>query len=726
MASTIKIKIGADEYTITGAASEDTLKNIEKMLGASFKNGGTLDPKIIKSINDNLKDLNDNSNNLDESFDDLAESTGKVDDSFDTLVKNQQKREADRNKAIKDFIGSAKSNAAQFSTVFKGNLSQLTSRLTKEFVGEGSVQDYISQLGRTIDTTIDIVTEFGKSLVELVPKIGTALGGLTQGVADALKFVNDTMMQELQKVIKSYETLTNSGGILSGGITELASYANQAGVGISTFADAMSKNSKYIQDTGLGMTAGAKVFGSVVGQLVTSTGQYSHKLFELGFSFSDQAEIVAATMGNLSRTTDIQRISTEEIAKESFDYAKSLRIISDITGKTAQQQMEEQRNADMNIAVQNKLQTMGADAQKRFNSVLSSLPDQMKVPFEQLLVFGTVIDKQGAVLSAQLPGYSAALQKSVGMVNDTTLSATDAGKQAQLAVAGMRDNMLNNPTLNALSQANLAGVGGDIASLGDATNKLYDATRNYTTDGIEAAYTAEQHLTTNTDQLTNQFASFNTQLLGMNNMMDKLLIPHLGQYSSILVTTGQKIQTAFGLALDAVDRWTKGLPILPPNSPGGNAVSTLSAIYNGPEALQQSPQEFASGMDAKYPWLAAIDKFFKSGDYAPSLPAYADGGIASGPTTGFNATLHGTEAIVPLPDGDSIPVTLQTTDNQTTASTERLENLVSALYDEQMRTNEMTNQLLKNAAMQTNLSKDLISVLEKNNLLLDKLLRNSY
>ena len=35
-----------------------------------------------------------------------------------------------------------------------------------------------------------------------------------------------------------------------------------------------------------------------------------------------------------------------------------------------------------------------------------------------------------------------------------------------------------------------------------------------------------------------------------------------------------------------------------------------------------------------------------------------DGGVFSGPASGFPATLHGTEAVVPLPDGKSIPVSM--------------------------------------------------------------------
>lgn len=40
-------------------------------------------------------------------------------------------------------------------------------------------------------------------------------------------------------------------------------------------------------------------------------------------------------------------------------------------------------------------------------------------------------------------------------------------------------------------------------------------------------------------------------------------------------------------------------------------------------------------------------------------PGFATGGISSGPTSGYPATLHGTEAIVPLPNGRAIPVEMK-------------------------------------------------------------------
>lgn len=45
---------------------------------------------------------------------------------------------------------------------------------------------------------------------------------------------------------------------------------------------------------------------------------------------------------------------------------------------------------------------------------------------------------------------------------------------------------------------------------------------------------------------------------------------------------------------------------------------------------------------------------------AASFLGFSEGGIASGPSSGYPVTLHGTEAIVPLPDGRTIPVSIKT------------------------------------------------------------------
>jgi len=44
---------------------------------------------------------------------------------------------------------------------------------------------------------------------------------------------------------------------------------------------------------------------------------------------------------------------------------------------------------------------------------------------------------------------------------------------------------------------------------------------------------------------------------------------------------------------------------------------------------------------------------------AADMLGFSDGGVASGPTSGYPVALHGTEAVVPLPDGRTIPVSIK-------------------------------------------------------------------
>jgi hypothetical protein len=73
-----------------------------------------------------------------------------------------------------------------------------------------------------------------------------------------------------------------------------------------------------------------------------------------------------------------------------------------------------------------------------------------------------------------------------------------------------------------------------------------------------------------------------------------------------------------------------------------------------------------------------------------------DGGIASGPKSGYQATLHGTEAVVPLPDGKTIPVTMPEMSNQVSMMSEqitRLDELIALMRN----ANGISNKILQAA-----------------------------
>ena len=94
------------------------------------------------------------------------------------------------------------------------------------------------------------------------------------------------------------------------------------------------------------------------------------------------------------------------------------------------------------------------------------------------------------------------------------------------------------------------------------------------------------------------------------------------------------------------------------------AVRMASAIINMMAGVAASGTGSGSGSDSA-PQINMPDTLPGSGGYPGGGryggifgKGYAAGGIADGPDSGYNVLMHGREAIVPLPDGDKIPVQL--------------------------------------------------------------------
>jgi hypothetical protein len=76
-------------------------------------------------------------------------------------------------------------------------------------------------------------------------------------------------------------------------------------------------------------------------------------------------------------------------------------------------------------------------------------------------------------------------------------------------------------------------------------------------------------------------------------------------------------------------------------------------------------------------------------------PGKVKGGISTGPMSGYQETLHGTEAVVPLPDNKSIPVTLDSSslNKQIAHQTSILNEILVAMRDG----NKYASGLLRNS-----------------------------
>lgn len=90
---------------------------------------------------------------------------------------------------------------------------------------------------------------------------------------------------------------------------------------------------------------------------------------------------------------------------------------------------------------------------------------------------------------------------------------------------------------------------------------------------------------------------------------------------------------------------------------------------------------------------------------------FSTGGVASGPISGYSATLHGTEAVVPLPDGASIPVTMKSPTSSGEAQTQMIDVLQNQLSE---------------LRQQTALTYDMLKSMDKGNRTQNKILTAGY
>jgi hypothetical protein len=142
---------------------------------------------------------------------------------------------------------------------------------------------------------------------------------------------------------------------------------------------------------------------------------------------------------------------------------------------------------------------------------------------------------------------------------------------------------------------------------------------------------------------------------GLNDRLKKSVILAAEEYHA---ATGNKMQVN-SAKRDPADQqrlWEQSVALgTPGRGPSGMAVAKPG----------RSPHEHGLAVDIQnYNDSAAVAAMNRQGlkQKVPGDPvhfSFGDGGIANGPTSGYLAELHGPEAVVPLPDGKTIPVRIE-------------------------------------------------------------------
>jgi hypothetical protein len=111
-------------------------------------------------------------------------------------------------------------------------------------------------------------------------------------------------------------------------------------------------------------------------------------------------------------------------------------------------------------------------------------------------------------------------------------------------------------------------------------------------------------------------------------------------------------------------------------------------------------EQYNKQKSAAQPAAVTPNNAAKNDVQTPGAPEYAQGGIATGPKSGYQATLHGIEAVVPLSGGRTIPVQMPDLTSGMQGQMQMLGQQMSKLdelINETRVNNSLTQKLLKAA-----------------------------
>jgi hypothetical protein len=414
--------------------------------------------------------------------------------------------------------------------------------------------------------------------------------------------------------------MTASGALFADGMTDIRKGAADAGLDLGDFAKITASNSEALARLGGTVTQGVKRFSDVNLNMV----KYREGLQNLGISTDQQAEGTIEYMGILQRSGQLESKSSADIAKGTADYLTNLRAVSAFTGEDAKKAAARAKDASSQLAVQKKLNEMGAGAAERFQAGIRTAPEFLKKAMQQSLVGdGVITDPEVQQALEAVPAARELMERTMANIRDKSLTQEEvsARYQEDLKALGPAMKAQALEVGGSVGAANL--FGGSLAGLTKIIEGLADVGGKGTAaqkQGAETTTESAEKLKATTDVLTSQISKAATAFSDATTALTRGITPILKNY-----TEKGMGPTQSGLA-DTVKEGNVR------NKQALEAISGMEVLMRGnaPQRNERVPNRANGGINQAQP--------------GGTLIRVAEAGL--------------NEASVPLPDGKTIPVTL--------------------------------------------------------------------
>ena len=697
--------------------ASDKFEKLNKELEKGRKKFIDLGP-TIKDLDEALEDVTDNAKKLD-----LQEKRDLLAKQY--LSAQYQKAGKDLTKAISEVLisGIWKSTTTLVRDMQSGSsgiqmaADLMNTALDSNQAGLTAVAKTGETLGAGMTAVGGKTGKFGAAL-----SIGSsALEYFSSAATAAAKEGVNLLAVEAEKTIKAFNSVTAAGALFGKGMDDLRFYSGRAGLTVDQFSNVIDKNSNELARSGYTVAEGAKAVGNVTSRFAVQTGKsgqtLQREMLNLGLGFEEQADLTAKIISDLKRTGGTA--SNGQVAAATADIAKNMKAVADIMGEEYKGRQEAAKKQAEQYAFQAKVneiakRTNDPGLPKRLELAMSQMSDANRRAFVQATVLnGAVTDVAANLTGAADAGRAnaRALLEGRTSMEELMQGTFDLNEKFQSGT---------NPMLESISKVTIAT--GQMAEISEASNQQQQDSYKVTRDNFNRSMADVEKLSGAHGGLQDELMGVETQAQKLKVSIQEQLTPTIEKFGRVAnevldgVSKAVKAVTSKGSSgggsghsfMDALGHiaTTAGIGA----TAGGGIGTVAGALIGGvPTAGLGAPAGAGAGF-ASGEGIGAILGGLK-GLYDTTLGEYADGGIASGPMSGFQTTLHGTEAVVPLPDGNRIPVELK-------------QNTTSGVGDKSIK--DMLDELKRGHAMTNANLTDLIRVMKDNNNLTSGILQNSY
>lgn len=699
------------------AAQSSALSAMAQVLQAASTSAGA----SIKGLGRSVGNASDKLDDLAESFDASANSSYKLAKGILNLVASHFQMAASMIRLNRTIY--------ETEDVFANMGSKVTAGL-----------ENLERVGSSLNTLIGTLPYFGRLAEKTLSAGGKVLMDIT-------KEMFEQTSAALKGVDSGFREASNAAGFVATNMDKFSEMAAQAGMNSQIFGRLLAKTSSDLI-VGFGsIQAGAERLSSIMSKMLKPGDQLMVQFRNLGLNVDEVAEAIADYRALEARSGSKKLMTDEELATSTYKYIANLRVLQSITGEDIKTQRAAREKLMTEGSFRAQLQLMQAsdkEAEKRSTMIMQLM--QMVGQDVGLLYgkqrFAGQVPTGEAALAASLAPELFKVIEGLADIAKVPITTEEAFQRAAQLIEKNQDALkaaAETGARSGLAQLSLSAPGSEPLKLVASTQvSLLDFVKNIDKT-IEALKKGARPLTEEAgkisqllvDEEKRQFDTrkkFENMMLGPNGLLDTL-----NQFLQRMKEVQENLTNLYlGIAQGGAKTMLKG--------------AGLAAVAQDPIGLRNAIGEFLDQMNKtaedqnlisgtqkvltdkiseltrrlEDPQVAAEERkklteeirrlreelqkpqTMERISHAISLPGGADGNVISGPKSGYYAVLHGIEAVVPLPDGRTIPVSLDTSNLEATMRdlTDRISSQPNTIASADLTryleaNNEITRELLR-------------------------------